>query len=110
MFNRLKKKRKEEVQDYEKLTEILFDIQEEEQKLIFSSNDFIPSGIHVVDSIQFWEKELQAVEWILNLLKDGYILPLQERLQIPYEEDNNLSARKNMGFVRQQEKNGDSRA
>jgi hypothetical protein len=102
MFNRSKKERKEEVQDYEKLTEILFEIQEEEQKSIFSSNDFIPGGIHTEDSIQFWEKELQAGEWVLNLLKDGYILPLQERLQIPYEEDNNLSARKNMAFVRQQ--------
>jgi hypothetical protein len=84
------------------LTEILSEVQEEDQMQTHSARDFLPGKIHTEESIQFWEKELQAGEWVLNLLKEGYILPLQKRLQTPYEEENNLSARKNMVFVRQQ--------
>jgi hypothetical protein len=75
------------------LTEILSDVQEEDRMQTHSAKEFFPGGIHTEDSIQFWEKELQAGEWVLNLLKEGYILPLQKRLQIPYEEENNLQGR-----------------
>jgi hypothetical protein len=38
---------------------------------------------------------------VLDLLKDGYVLPFEKRLPEKYEEDNNGSARNNMKFVRE---------
>ena len=62
------------------------------------SGKFRPGNIHEAKSIEFWEKELGAGEWVLHLLKHGYVLPLEAVPNVAYEEDNNASARKSMTF------------
>ena len=62
---------------------------------------FKPGNIHVAEKIKYWESELKAGDWVLGVLRNGYILPLEKAPPEGYEEENNSSARKNMSFVRE---------
>ena len=59
---------------------------------------FVPGGIHEPDAVQFWRSELKANQWVLDVLECGYVIPF---LKAPerYEEDNNMSAKRQMDFV-----------
>ena len=61
---------------------------------------FIPGGIHEPDAIQFWRSVLKANQWVMNVLENGYVIPLVEAPK-EYYEDNNMSAKRQMDFVRQ---------
>lgn len=61
---------------------------------------FVPGGIHTRQSINFWKKELKAGEWVMDLLENGYAMPL-EGVPPKYEERNNCSARQHKVFVRE---------
>lgn len=61
---------------------------------------FIPGGIHEPDAIQFWRSVLKANQWVMNVLENGYVIPLVEAPKEFYE-DNNMSAKRQMDFVRQ---------
>ena len=61
---------------------------------------FMPGGIHRPEVFTFWQDELKASPWVLNVLRDGYVIPFTQQPQ-NYEEDNNGSAKANMQFVRQ---------
>jgi len=87
---------------FEKLKEAVEEAWMEKAEISSSSNNFVPGGIHSEKSIKFWEEQLEAGEWVLSLLREGYVLPIAEKLVTPYEEDNNASAKRNMKFVRQQ--------
>ena len=71
------------------------------EKEPISNSKFKPGSIHKKEAVKFWEEELGAGEWVLQLLHQGYVLPLEEAVHEPYEEENNASARKNMVFVRE---------
>ena len=58
----------------------------------------MPGGIHSAEAAAFWENELKAGEWVLDVIKNGYIIPLNN-LPGPYEEQNNQSAKKHDKFV-----------
>ncbi len=64
----------------------------------YSAADFTPGSIHEDQYFTFWKEKLKANSWVLNTLKNGYILPLLEEPP-KYEEENNASARLNMSFV-----------
>jgi hypothetical protein len=61
---------------------------------------FQPGGIHKPEAVEFWRSELQANQWVLDVLEKGYVIPF-EKAPAEYDEDNNLSAKKQMEFVRQ---------
>jgi len=63
----------------------------------FSS--FRPGGIH--NCVEYWEKELQAGEWVINLLKGGYKVPFRST-PLPSELDNNASIRQNHSIAEEQ--------
>jgi hypothetical protein len=63
-------------------------------------NKFEPGSIHKEEYFNFWRDVLLAPEWVLNVLKDGYELPLKEWPE-EYLERNNKTARDNMQIVRQ---------
>ena len=65
-----------------------------------AEREFSPGGIHAAEAIQFWKDELHAGDWVIELLENGYSMPL---LGIPpkYEERNNCSARQQKVFVRE---------
>ena len=60
--------------------------------------NFVPGGIHEPKAIQFWDSELKANQWVMEVLKHGYVLPLEKIPEI-YEEENNLSAKIRSEFV-----------
>jgi hypothetical protein len=64
------------------------------------TESFVPGGIHTKESIQFWRNTLQAGEWVLDVLENGYSMPL-EGTPPAYEERNNGSARQHKVFVRE---------
>ena len=64
------------------------------------ADTFVPGSIHRPECIQFWEQELQAGEWVMETLKHGYVIPIEARLSDHYEEDNNVSAKRDTSFVR----------
>lgn len=64
------------------------------------TESFVPGGIHTKESIQFWRNTLQAGEWVLDVLENGYSMPL-EGTPPAYEERNNASARQHKVFVRE---------
>jgi len=66
-----------------------------------TSQVFVPGSIHFPEYFSFWEKELKASPWVLDILKGGYVLPFETVPQTSYEEENNASARTDMEFVRQ---------
>jgi hypothetical protein len=65
-----------------------------------TSQVYVPGSIHLPEYYSFWEKELNASPWVLDVLKGGYVLPFESIPQTSYEEDNNSSAKKDMEFVR----------
>ncbi len=56
--------------------------------------------IHQPRFYQFWKDTLEAPHWVLEILKEGYKLPLKE-WPPTYHEKNNKTARDNMQIVRQ---------
>ena len=62
---------------------------------------FVPGGIHSQEVLAFWEHELKANAWVLDVIKHGYSLPFTSPPQ-PSLTKNNASARRNMDFVRQE--------
>jgi hypothetical protein len=65
-----------------------------------SFNSFEAGQIHKPEFYDFWEKELASPPWILEILKEGYKLPLKE-YPPKYHEQNNKTVRENMHVVRQ---------
>ena len=61
---------------------------------------FIPGGIHKLEAVEFWRSELKANQWVMTVLEHGYVIPFAYA-PAEYDEDNNMSAKKQMGFVRQ---------
>ena len=62
---------------------------------------FLPGGIHAPECQFFWEHTLKANVWVLDLLKHGYSLPFLTEPEASNTR-NNLSARNNMQFVREE--------
>jgi len=61
---------------------------------------FEPGSIHKQEFFDYWKDVLQANEWVLDLLKNGYRIPFKESPS-KYFEKNNKSARDNMAVVKQ---------
>jgi len=59
---------------------------DQEQKI------FEPGNIHKHEFFDFWQKELEASPWVLNLLEKGYKIPFKSTPPT-YEEQNNATAR-----------------
>ena len=55
------------------------------------TDSFVPGGIHTRQAVQFWRNTLQAGDWVLDVLENGYSMPL-EGIPPIYEERNNGSA------------------
>ena len=49
---------------------------------------FKPGGIPAPEVREFWKSELKAGDWVMNVIKNGYVLPLNEQPE-RYEEQNN---------------------
>lgn len=62
--------------------------------------DFVPGSIHKEEFREFWRTNLEAGEWVMDVLRDGYVIPFV-RIPPTYEEANNKSAIQEMGFVQQ---------
>lgn len=60
---------------------------------------FCAGSIHDPKVFEFWQQDLQASTWVLNTLKNGYLIPFRSNPG-PYEERNNKSVRENMQVVR----------
>lgn len=60
--------------------------------------EFFPGSIHLETVREFWRTELKAGEWVMETLKDGYVIPFID-LPPTYEEANNKSAIQDMPFV-----------
>ena len=56
---------------------------------------------HIHDRMDYWDEGIQADEYVLKILQDGFRLSF-DRSKLPscYQERNNLSARIHMDFVR----------
>jgi hypothetical protein len=63
-------------------------------------NTFEARLIHQEKFYRFWEETLDAPHWVLEILKNGYKLPLKE-WPPQYQEQNNKTARDNMQIIRQ---------
>ena len=57
--------------------------------------EFFPGSIHAEKVRDFWKKDLKAVEWVMNTLKEEYVITFIERPPA-YEEPNNSSAIRDM--------------
>ena len=68
-----------------------------------STNTSVPGNIHRPRFREFWEKELEAPQFVMDTLSVGYSLPFAE-LPPPSFERNNKSAREDMVFVREEVK------
>ena len=68
-----------------------------------TTNTSVPCNIHREKFLDFWKNELEAPQWVIDQLVNGYSLPF---LCEPPEsfEKNNVSAIKDMVFVRQEVK------
>jgi len=60
--------------------------------------EFYPGSIHSEDVRAFWQNDLQAGEWVMDVLTQGYVIPFVESPPA-YEEANNKSAMQDMPFV-----------
>nr|CAH0105377.1 unnamed protein product [Daphnia galeata] len=49
---------------------------------------FSPRSIHSEEVREFWKKELNANEWVMLTLEEGYVIPFKEFLP-KYEEPSN---------------------
>ena len=56
--------------------------------------------IHSQSAISFYQNILHAPPLVIDTLREGYLPTFQSSIPITYHEQNNLSARKNMPFVR----------
>jgi len=63
-----------------------------------NTSQFKPGGIH--SKYEFWEKELQASRWVLDVIEQGYTIPFEKQPD-NYEEPNNASAKRNMTYVQE---------
>jgi hypothetical protein len=54
-------------------------------------NVFKPGSIHDPKFLEFWEKELEAPAWILDVLRDGYRIPFKEAPGPYFERNNKVS-------------------
>ena len=63
-------------------------------------SEFLPGSIHREEVRHFWQTELKAGEWVMDTLKEGYVIPF---LKLPpdYDEPNNSSANQDLDFVHQ---------
>jgi hypothetical protein len=61
--------------------------------------EFEPGSIHKNEFRNYWKNELNASDWVMKTLEEGYEIPFK---QWPgrYEEKNNASALKDMRIVR----------
>ena len=64
-----------------------------------TTNTSVPANIHREKYFKFWEEELEAPEFVLDTLRNGYSLPFSSEPP-PSFEKNNASALKDMKFVR----------
>ena len=62
---------------------------------------FRPGTIHLPEAVKFWSEQLKAGEWVMDTLRNGYTIPLEQAPPAEYEEENNQSAKRNMKFVRE---------
>ena len=67
---------------------------------------FSPGSVHSKEVREFWKRELNAGEWVMETLKQDYVIPFQEDYVIPFkefpskhEEPNNASAFREMIFT-----------
>jgi len=60
---------------------------------------FQPGGIHA--NLDFWDHELQAGKWVLDLLHNGYRVPFQSE-PMESELDNNATVRHNLQVAEEQ--------
>jgi hypothetical protein len=61
---------------------------------------FYPGSIHSEEVRDFWQDRLKANELVMDVLKNGYVIPFIEPPPI-YEEENNASAVQEIDFVHQ---------
>ena len=61
---------------------------------------FVLGGIHDPSVHVFWEQELNAGEWVMDVIRHGYTIPFVEKPP-SYEEENNATAKRDMEFVRE---------
>ncbi|EFX73854.1 hypothetical protein DAPPUDRAFT_109390 [Daphnia pulex] len=59
---------------------------------------FFPGSIHTEEVREFWQTNLKAGEWVMDTLKNGYVIPFG-KLPQAYEEPNNASAYQDLDFV-----------
>jgi hypothetical protein len=59
---------------------------------------FSPGSIHSEEVREFWKKELNANEWVMLTLEEGYVIPFKE-FPPKYEEPNNASTIREMTFT-----------
>ena len=64
-----------------------------------TTDSSVPGNIHRDRYFDFWEKELESPQFVLDTLKNGYSLPFSSEPP-PSFEKNNASAVKDMTFVR----------
>jgi len=86
----------EEATDSAKLVSDILD--EPEMDL---QSKFCPASIHGEKEVVFWRDVLQAPEWVMDVLTQGYVLPFERFPDEAYEEQNNKSAKQDMEFVRE---------
>ena len=61
-------------------------------------SNFAPGSIHDEKYRDFWRNELEAGEWVMETLSNGYVIPFSS-LPPRYEESNNKSAIQDPEFV-----------
>lgn len=61
---------------------------------------FFPGAIHKEEVRHFWQTELKASDWVMQVLEKGYVIPLTQ-LPTVYEEPNNASANLENNFVKE---------
>ncbi len=72
-------------------TDGLCEGEEDGLEKLLEYSKFKPGAIHDVSVYEFWEKELEAPNWILEILRDGYKIPFKEEPGSYYERNNKVS-------------------
>ena len=54
---------------------------------------------HIHHNVEFWKRELDADEYVLNILSEGFKVVFTKMPPDSYYEDNNKSAKQNWDFV-----------
>ena len=68
-----------------------------------TTNNSVPCNIHREKYLEYWKSELEAPQWVIDQLVNGYSLPFISEPPESFEK-NNSSAVKDMVFVRQEVK------